>query len=377
VRLWDVETGQELQVMRGQQGDVRCLAFSPDNKVLVSGSNYFDQARGNVNVFEVQAWDTATGKKLFHVQRDNANGQTLAFAPDGKALALAGQGGTVGLWDAVTGKELRPLDMAGAGGWVNTPLVFASDGKTLAAGMMDNTGMVSKVVVWEVASGGVRQEFTGHQGVVMSLAFSLDGKTLATGGADTTVLLWDLSGRGTGQEPAAQLTANELDALWADLASSDARKAGEGMRRLMAAPADSVPLLQKRVQPASDKSADAEQIAKWVAQLDDEDFSIRTQAARELEHVGPAAKAPLQKALEGKPSAETRRQVERLLERLESSAPSPDALRPSRALEVLERIGTPEARQVLEGLAKGQPDAALTQEAKAALARLGRLPAIH
>jgi WD40 repeat protein len=372
VRVWDVETGQELQVMRGQQGDVRCLAFSPDNKVLVSGSNYFDQARGNVNVFEVQAWDTATGKKSFHIQRDNANGQALAFAPDGKTLALVGQGGTVGLWDALTGKEVRPLDTVGAGGWVNTPLVFAPDGKTLTAGMMDNTGMMSKVVVWEVASGGVRQEFTGHQGVVLSLAFSPDGNLLATGGADTTVLLWDLTGRDTGQEPAAKLTATDLDALWGDLASTDARKAGEGMRKLLAAPADSVPLLQKRVQAATDKSADAQQIARWITQLDDEDFNVRTQAARELEHAGLVAKGPLQKALEGKPSAETRRQVERLMERLESSGPSPDALRPSRAVEVLERIGTPEARQVLETVAKGQPDAGLTREAEAALQRLSR-----
>jgi WD40 repeat protein len=370
VRLWDVETGQELLVLRGQQGDVRCLAFAPDGKVLVSGSNTFDPARGNIQVFEAQVWDTATGKKLFRIQRDNANGQTLAFSPDGKILALAGQGGTVGLWDGATGKELRPLDIPGAGGWVNTPVIFAPDSKTLAAGMMDNTGMVNKVVVWEVGSGGIRQEFTGHQGVILSLAFAPDGRILATGGADTTVLLWDLASYGTRKEPAPQLTANDLDAMWGDLASSDARKAGESMRKLAAAPAASVPLLQKRLQPAAEKAADAQQIARWVAQLDDEDFNVRTQAARELQHVGPPARAPLQKALEGKPSVEMRRQVERLLERLETTGPSPDALRPLRALEVLERIGSPEARQVLEALAKGQPDATLTQDAKAALGRL-------
>ena len=61
--------------------------------------------------------------------------------------------------------------------------------------------------------------------------------------------------------------------------------------------------------------------------------------------------------------------------KIERAATSPDELRALRAVEVLEHVGTPEARQVLEGLTQGAPEARLTQEAKASLERLARRPA--
>jgi hypothetical protein len=78
----------------------------------------------------------------------------------------------------------------------------------------------------------------------------------------------------------------------------------------------------------------------------------------------------LREVLKGKPSPEVRRRVEMLVVRLEQLVPPGPRLRALGALEVLEAIGTPEARKVLEGLAQGAPEARLTQEAKASLLRL-------
>jgi hypothetical protein len=78
----------------------------------------------------------------------------------------------------------------------------------------------------------------------------------------------------------------------------------------------------------------------------------------------------LRKALEGEPSAEVRRQVTRLLEQLSAHPPAPEVVRSIRAIEALERIGTPEARKLLEELAKGAPEAWRTREAGEAVARL-------
>ena len=78
--------------------------------------------------------------------------------------------------------------------------------------------------------------------------------------------------------------------------------------------------------------------------------------------------------LAGEPSAEVRRRVEELLRKLDGPMPSSGQLRDLRSVEVLEHIGTPEAKQVLQTLAKGAPEARLTQEAKASLERLTKRP---
>jgi hypothetical protein len=79
-------------------------------------------------------------------------------------------------------------------------------------------------------------------------------------------------------------------------------------------------------------------------------------------------------ALAMKPSPEQKRRLEELVEALKTCPPDPELVRPTRALEVLERIGTPEAKELLETLAKGAAEAPLTQDAKATLKRLAELP---
>jgi hypothetical protein len=174
-----------------------------------------------------------------------------------------------------------------------------------------------------------------------------------------------LGAGGAGAEP----TPRRLEELWRDLGGADAGRAYDAVWRLAAAPRQAVPLLRGRMRPAA--PVPAGRIARWVADLDDDNFAVREQASRELEAAGGAARAALQKALAGEPSAEVRRRAEALLQKLDGAAPSPGQLRPLRALEALEQCGTPEARQALRELAEGAPGARLTEEARAALRRLG------
>src|SRR5207249_10862735 len=99
-------------------------------------------------------------------------------------------------------------------------------------------------------------------------------------------------------------------------------------------------------------------------------FAHRDRARRDLEALGKAAEAELRKALEGKPTVELRRRIEDLLANLDRFEMKPEWVRPLRAFEVLERIGTPEARKLLETLASGAPGHRLTQEAKTILRRM-------
>jgi hypothetical protein len=87
--------------------------------------------------------------------------------------------------------------------------------------------------------------------------------------------------------------------------------------------------------------------------------------------MGTSAEPSLREALAGQPSLEARRRIERLLDRLGTpSALLPEEARSLRAVEVLEYVGSPAAREVLGRLARGAPHARLTQEARASLKRL-------
>src|SRR5262249_28351428 len=110
-----------------------------------------------------------------------------------------------------------------------------------------------------------------------------------------------------------------------------------------------------------------------IAALDDDDFATRKKAAAELEGLGELAEGALRRLVEDGPSAEARRRAEGLLEKLLGGGPaSGELLRSLRALEVLEDIGTPSARQLRQTIGEGIPEARLTWEAKASLSRLRR-----
>jgi hypothetical protein len=81
---------------------------------------------------------------------------------------------------------------------------------------------------------------------------------------------------------------------------------------------------------------------------------------------------PLRQALKDGITLEKRKRLELLLAKLDQFTPAPVDLPKLRALAVLERVGDDQARKLIEVLATGAPEARLTQQARAALARWGR-----
>src|SRR5207302_336070 len=142
-------------------------------------------------------------------------------------------------------------------------------------------------------------------------------------------------------------------ALWADIIGDDADKAFQGILKLARAPRQAVPLLRDHVKPAV--PVDPKKVAKLIADLDSEEFEQRSAGAEELEKLGDLAVPALEQVLKGQPTLETRRRVEQLLARLTGGALTAEQVRLVRAVEVLERAGTPEARQMLQSLADGAP----------------------
>jgi hypothetical protein len=113
-----------------------------------------------------------------------------------------------------------------------------------------------------------------------------------------------------------------------------------------------------------------EQLTRLLVDLDSERFETRERATLELQRLGEQAEPALRKALADKPSLEVSRRLQALLDHLESRTLSTEQLHALRAVEVLEQVGTAEARTVLRSVAAGAPADRLTREAKAALQRL-------
>jgi hypothetical protein len=160
------------------------------------------------------------------------------------------------------------------------------------------------------------------------------------------------------------------DALWDDLASADGAKAYRAVAALGADPARAVALLTERLRP--EKAPDRARIPRLIADLDSDSFDTREKATAELENFGELAAPALKKALLGKPSAELQRRAEELLEGLAARPLLPERRRQLRGVEVLEGLGTPQARKALAKLADGPAGAWLTQEARRALGWLDR-----
>jgi hypothetical protein len=218
--------------------------------------------------------------------------------------------------------------------------------------------------MYDTATGKERWRFEGHEGSLTSVAFSPDGRRLLTSSVDSSALVWDVSRWSAGH--VARLSQEELEACWKDLAGGDAARAHRATLALADSPGQAVAFLKERLRPV--EAADPRRVDPLLAALDGNDFAAREKAVEELEGLGFAAEPALRRTLLGKPSPEARRRVEWILEKL-GGAPM---LRAVRGIEALEHIGTPEARQVLQALSQGAPEARLTREAKASLQRLAK-----
>jgi hypothetical protein len=395
IRLWDAVRGRPIRGFTGHAGWVYCAMFTPDGKHLISGGRDMT----------IRLWDVETGDEIrqfiWPAKRNMAmRGNTptdfllVVLSPDGQNLVSAGSNQGLLLWNVNSGQVVRPfretrrqaafadetdhlIRQMNAQGYAIGQRIYAAafspDGRTVA------TGQGEAVVLWETASGKKRGQFNGHRSVVSSVAFAPDGKTMASGSRDGTVLIWDLlspgkkeAGPGSPNSAYAvrgSSTTKDSDMLWERLADSDASRANQAVCTMIARPKEMVKLLETKLQPVV---VDFQQIDKLIHDLDDNSFDRRKTATDELRKMEEAPEAKLRQVMTGKPSLELRRRVDDLLQEIERNKPepSPQQLRPRRAVEVLEYIGTPEAKALIERLSQGTPGLRLTEDAKASFERM-------
>ncbi len=374
IGLWDVRTGKEIRTLDvtpetpGVRGFLHALRFSADGKTLHAASG---------NHLALLRWDVATGAGPLLLGKHDGGVNDVALSPDGRSLASVSMGSTLYLWEAATGQARLAVKDAGYA----TSVVFSPDGRFLAlanngthslhggGGVRREIEQREEVRLVSTADGKVIHRFAGHFGGVGCLSFAPGGKTLASGGRDTTVLLWDVAGQVT-PAAAASLKDKDLQTAWSAL-RGDVGEAYHAVVTLSSAPAQTVRFLGGQVKPVKPlASADAERISTLVKALDGEQFAEREDATRALKKLGDGAEPALRKVLEGTLSPEIRRRVKEVLDAMSGAAGSPERTRTLRAVEVLERVGNRDARDLLRRLADGAPGAWLTEEAKTTLRRL-------
>jgi len=156
---------------------VESLAYTPDGKILASGSFQ-----------EVDLWDIKTGTILHRLTGFAHNVVALAFAADGKLLATGGGAPTedgeikvfeVGSWKLVTDVKAGHSDTVYG-------VAFSPDGKKIASASADKF-----IKVFEVPSGKFLKSFEGHTHHVLDVGWKSDGKLLASAGADNAIKIWD------------------------------------------------------------------------------------------------------------------------------------------------------------------------------------------
>jgi serine/threonine protein kinase len=207
-KVWNLRTGEEISTLYSSYSAIKSVLIGLDGKFLVIG-----------NQQSIILIELLTGKEIYTI---NTPVRCLAISPDGQLL-VGGSDTAVKVWEMTTGKHIRTIqkhsgsvtsvasspDMRTlvSGGTDSTikvystsmstltehgkavnSLVISSDGQTLVSGSDDQT-----IMVWDFNTGNKICTFSGHRKAVKSLAISPDDQTIASGSSDETIKLWNLN----------------------------------------------------------------------------------------------------------------------------------------------------------------------------------------
>lgn len=188
VRLWDVVSGRETQLSSHAKGRIVAVAYAPHGDLAAwssTGSGGDGESRPLISLWDLAHRRALSSLTLPAGTRDATAPSALAFSPDQRFIAAGSDDGTIRLWD-IAGRRVAQSWSGHKKGVLS--LAFSPDGKLLASGGGDGV-----VRLWDASTGEAVRSLTGHTRWVRSVAFSPDGSQLASGSEDKTIRLWDVA----------------------------------------------------------------------------------------------------------------------------------------------------------------------------------------
>lgn len=372
IPVWDVESGTLLPSLKGQKGDFTAAAISTDGNTLTTCS-YAYQPQGG-QMAEAWSWEVSTGKVRSKITLPNVTFTAIGFL-DHRLMLLFTPNSTIQkIYDSYTGLEVRPLENGGP--HQASCMAISPDrrliGECILAGDMYGPNgrpvQINRTIsIWEAASGAIRQQFklTGRN--VQTIAFSPDGKYIAVALSDTTINVYEIA-------PVPPVTGkvdeDAVNKLWDTLNDSNGINAFNAMSQLQLAPELTIKLFKANLKPSDNVQTDDEKIKKLISNLDSPRYVVRETAMKDLERLGRTALPEVNRMRAKKDiSAELQERLDQLILKLNKPDTTNVHLRPLRAIEILERLNTPEAKQILETLTKGG-ESPTTRAAQEAVERL-------
>ena len=196
INLWDVVSGKELKRLEWESG-VSWVSFSPDGRLLAARC-----CDGTIRLCEVPSAKEIASLKYADFDNMGMGEASGCFSPDGRVLACGAHDSCrhdVVLWEVLSGKEIARLcskQEAGSGSIFYEAIAFSPDGRLLASGTTEHSSSsespIQNLIIWDVLA-GTQVCSLGYQGKVSSVSFSPNGKLLATGSWDNLIRLWEVS----------------------------------------------------------------------------------------------------------------------------------------------------------------------------------------
>ncbi|MGF1581703.1 MAG: WD40 repeat domain-containing protein [Gemmataceae bacterium] len=363
--IFDIRQGKIVESFRtNRRYPLSMVWLSPDERTLVGVTN---------PPSELYAWDLKRQCQLFRFAGINTSVWKVFFSADRRQIFVPTQRletnrrtHIVHVYELASGKKRAELEFPWEPDLLTTIAIANERLVAITRGR--------KIYLIDLLTRKKLAEYdSGERGQVLALAFSKDGKTIVTGNEDSTALVWDVS-RLVRREKELELTQEELQRCWTDLADTDAGKAYEAVRRLGLSPKETVSHFNEQLKVK--KRISQKQIDTLVKQLGSERFTVRDRASQRLLVLDFVAEEALIAVVKDPPSLETSLRARKILQgireaRKRSPIPLPkEILRGVRAVEVLERIGNREAAVLLGRLSKGLPPTMVTREAQASLRRV-------